>query len=86
VIKWNLQRKELWDTSRFYPYVPYTTRDGTEGTRWRGGDWNAEAGRIVKYPSEYERSKHFASLIRSNSDWKTYFITHENNTLVNANK
>lgn len=86
VIKWNLRRKKVWDITRFFPYVPYTTRDVDEGTRWRGGEWNAEAGRVVKYPSEYERSKHFASLIHSNSDWADYFQSHQNATLVNVNK
>lgn len=55
VIKFQLERKGLWPLTRFYPYVPFTTREPDEASRWFGGAYVEEAGMVIKYQSEYER-------------------------------
>lgn len=71
----HLKWKGLSHLVRFYPYVMYLTRGSNEATRWGSGGYNEEAGKIVKYPTEWDNLKQYLGKIKSNEDWSQYMAS-----------
>lgn len=57
VLKWRLQKNNVWNKVHRFPQVMFTVRDKDTRTRWSKGNFNRELGLFVKYPDEYNRAK-----------------------------
>jgi hypothetical protein len=76
---WNLEKYILFhfdrcgitDRVRFFPYVSYTVRGPTDGTRWKTGTYDPERGVIVKYPTELTSARVFEGRLKAKDDWET---------------
>lgn len=77
-IVWNMKRKGLDSSVRFFPYVAYTTRDPNDDRgRWSKGLYNESAGVIIKYQAEYDNYLKYKEIIRNNADWAAYMAKPE---------
>lgn len=69
VLRLTYDRIGLTPRVRFFPYVAFTVRGGSDGTRWSPGEFDADLGVYVKYGSERELAARFQR-IRSAEDWE----------------
>lgn len=78
---WNIERymrlhfekRGLAPRVRRFPYVMFAVRAQTDGSSWSWGQFDPEAGMIVKYKSELEQANAYKDVLKSREDWQHYF-------------
>jgi hypothetical protein len=71
-LRFQLERREMWHSVKFYPYIMFTVREPYETTRWMAGSYDPSVAMIVKYAPELESARRFSFLIKSQEDWREY--------------
>lgn len=71
---YRLGRLGLKERVYFLPYLGFTVRSESTTTRWSWGEYDSSLGVYVKYSEELRLTRLASRFIRSQDDWRSYFL------------
>lgn len=69
----HFERKGLAQRVKRFPYIMFAVRAQTDGSSWSWGQFDPQAGMIVKYKSERDQAVLYKDVLTSRQDWEHYF-------------
>lgn len=75
VIYRHLEKKNLLDKVKLFPFIMYTIREKTGTTRWSIGTYNEKLGYYIKYQDEYKKAIQTADDLKNCTNVNQYYLS-----------